>query len=548
MALTKVHNRMVAGAVNNVLDYGADPTGFADSTSAIQAALNAGVTYIPTGTYRVTSSLLLPSATKVYGDGRRDTIINSEVIGDSLFKPNGEIVFCYIADMKLQGNNLTGASGNGHAINFIDPSAGGAFSPQNSVIERLEINGFRGQDIRERGVSTTICAAAIIMFDTLQNVVNEVLAQQCGHSFFMYTTQNCRITNSLAVEIDKYALFALNNENLIVDKCDLLSAGDGIVDPGYPSSPIGFDSGIVLSSQNQNFVLSNTKLKNIAGGSSVIRSIQSDNDTYSQNWIRASSNVDAPHKGIYAQHSYNIQIVQNTFHPSTTPFARKYQQVHLYNTLTHDTMTARIEGNTFGDVSASGIEYNILLEGNASTRSFSAYIGSNSFGFNSARASATTVDYDIKINNCLIEASQIQSNLFIASTNVTRSACVFASSITDTNNQIGPNRFSSNGGTITAEYSGIQPSKFYGSKLYNIGSIANASRETTNVTVTGASLSAPNFVSVGYSKDILGLNVWGYVSATNTVTVVFENNTGGTVDPDSGGLAIVVTRWPLSAI
>ena len=279
MALTKVHNRMVAGAVNNVLDYGADPTGFADSTSAIQAALNAGVTYIPTGTYRVTSSLLLPSATKVYGDGRRDTIINSEVIGDSLFKPNGEIVFCYIADMKLQGNNLTGASGNGHAINFIDPSAGGAFSPQNSVIERLEINGFRGQDIRERGVSTTICAAAIIMFDTLQNVVNEVLAQQCGHSFFMYTTQNCRITNSLAVEIDKYALFALNNENLIVDKCDLLSAGDGIVDPGYPSSPIGFDSGIVLSSQNQNFVLSNTKLKNIAGGSSVIRSIQSDNDT-----------------------------------------------------------------------------------------------------------------------------------------------------------------------------------------------------------------------------------------------------------------------------
>lgn len=548
MALTKVHNRMVAGAVNNVLDYGADPTGVADSTSAIQAALNAGVTYIPTGTYRVTSSLLLPSATKVYGDGRRDTVINSEVIGDSLFKPNGEIVFCHIADMKLQGNNLTGASGNGHAINFIDPSAGGAFSPQNSVIERLEIDGFRGQDIRARGVATTICAAGIIMFDALQNVVNEVLVQGCGHGFFMYTTQNCRITNSVAVEIDKYALFALSNENLIVDKCDLLNAGDGVVDPGYPASAIGFDSGIVLSSQNQNFVLSNTKLKNIAGGSSAIRSIQSDNDTYTQNWIRASNNVDAPHKGIYAQSSYNIQIVNNTFHPATTAFARKYQQVHLYNTLTNDTMAARIEGNTFGDVSASGIDYNILIEGNASTRSFSAYIGSNTFGFNTARASATTVDYDIKINNCLIEASQIQSNLFIASTNVTRSACVFASSITDTNNQIGPNRFSSNGGTITAQYSGITPSKLYGSKLYNIGSIATGNRETTTVTVTGASLSVPNFVSVGYNKDILGLNVWGYVSATDTVTVVFENNTGGTVDPASGGLAVVVTRWPFSAI
>lgn len=548
MALTKVHNRMVAGAVNNVLDYGADPTGVVDSTAAIQAALNAGATYIPTGTYRVTSSLLLPSSTKVYGDGRRDTVINSEVIGDSLFKPNGEIVFCYIADMKLQGNNLTGASGNGHAINFIDPSAGGAFSPQNSVIERLEIDGFRGQDIRERGVATTICAAGIIMFDALQNVVDEVLVQECGHGFFMYTTQNCRITNSVAVGIDKYALFALDNENLIVDKCDLINAGNGVVDPGYPSSSIGFDSGIVLSSQNQNFVLSNTKLKNIAGGSSAIRSIQSDNDTYTQNWIRAANNVDAPHKGIYAQRSYNIQIINNTFHPATTAFARKYQQVHLYNTLTNDTMAARIEGNTFGDVSAADIDYNILIEGNASTRSFSAYIGSNTFGFNTARGSATTVDYDIKIDNCLIEASQIQSNLFIASTNVTRSACVFASSITDTNNQIGPNRFSSNGGTITAQYSGVTPSKLYGSKAYNVGSITDGNRETTTVTVTGASLSLPSFVSVGYGADLQGLNCWGYVSATDTVTVVFENNTGGTVDPAGGGISVVVTRWPFSTL
>lgn len=41
MSLTKATYSMIQGAVTNVLDYGADSTGVADSTSAIQAAINA---------------------------------------------------------------------------------------------------------------------------------------------------------------------------------------------------------------------------------------------------------------------------------------------------------------------------------------------------------------------------------------------------------------------------------------------------------------------------------------------------------------------------
>ena len=44
MALTKTTQRMLSGGVINVLDYGADPTGSADSSSAIQAAINAAKT------------------------------------------------------------------------------------------------------------------------------------------------------------------------------------------------------------------------------------------------------------------------------------------------------------------------------------------------------------------------------------------------------------------------------------------------------------------------------------------------------------------------
>lgn len=41
MSLTKVSYSMITGAAFNILDFGADPTGAADSTSAIQAAINA---------------------------------------------------------------------------------------------------------------------------------------------------------------------------------------------------------------------------------------------------------------------------------------------------------------------------------------------------------------------------------------------------------------------------------------------------------------------------------------------------------------------------
>ena len=74
MSLTKVTYSMINGAAVNVLDYGADPTGVTDSTSAIQAALtyvaaNDGAVVIPDGTYLVSSTLVCDAA-----NSRRITI------------------------------------------------------------------------------------------------------------------------------------------------------------------------------------------------------------------------------------------------------------------------------------------------------------------------------------------------------------------------------------------------------------------------------------------------------------------------------------------
>lgn len=75
MALTKVSYSMIEGAVFNVLDYGADPTGVADSQPAIQAAVDEAVSapyiapyaapyktvFIPAGYYKMGAPLVIPA-------------------------------------------------------------------------------------------------------------------------------------------------------------------------------------------------------------------------------------------------------------------------------------------------------------------------------------------------------------------------------------------------------------------------------------------------------------------------------------------------------
>lgn len=65
MALTKTSFSMITGTPVNVLDYGADPTGVADSAAAIRNAFDAvpqtgGGLYFPPGTYSVQSTVIIP--------------------------------------------------------------------------------------------------------------------------------------------------------------------------------------------------------------------------------------------------------------------------------------------------------------------------------------------------------------------------------------------------------------------------------------------------------------------------------------------------------
>lgn len=99
MTLTKAHNRMIAGSKVNVLDYGADPTGVADSAPAFQAAIDAnlGATImVPAGTYKINTTLSMDttglgdtSVCQFEGVGMYKTILNNQSGGPTIWVESG---------------------------------------------------------------------------------------------------------------------------------------------------------------------------------------------------------------------------------------------------------------------------------------------------------------------------------------------------------------------------------------------------------------------------------------------------------------------------
>jgi hypothetical protein len=79
MSLTKTSFAMITGAVANVLDYGADPTGADPSDSAFTQAFATGAkhVYVPQGTYKTTAVINRPAGVRLFGDGATFSVIQA---------------------------------------------------------------------------------------------------------------------------------------------------------------------------------------------------------------------------------------------------------------------------------------------------------------------------------------------------------------------------------------------------------------------------------------------------------------------------------------
>jgi hypothetical protein len=112
MSLTKVSYSMLYGAPINVLDYGADPTGVADSTAAFVAAQVAGKNiYVPPGTY-ILDELRIQDGVQIIGAGYVNTIFKQA-------HPNRFVINCladastgFLSSLNLCNFTVLGATGS----------------------------------------------------------------------------------------------------------------------------------------------------------------------------------------------------------------------------------------------------------------------------------------------------------------------------------------------------------------------------------------------------------------------------------------------------
>lgn len=121
----------------SVLDFGADPTGNTDSSTKIQAAIDAAYrVYFPSGTYLVQTKLLPSHAVDLVGESRESVTLQLEVNDFGLETTvSGRTVS--IRDMTITGDTALAANAG---INLFDNG--------DRPLERLEVHGFARQGIK----------------------------------------------------------------------------------------------------------------------------------------------------------------------------------------------------------------------------------------------------------------------------------------------------------------------------------------------------------------------------------------------------------------
>jgi hypothetical protein len=158
MSLTKATYSMIRGACFNALDFGADPTGVANSTTAIQAAIDAaqgGALYIPEGTYLCSAQLEVNANTLIFGDGRSASILSFTHTGRGLFS-SFPVNTTNVADIKLRDFGITCTNASNTDGGYVDIC--GTFID----LENIKITGFKFGVVLDQSELVTILRCEII--------------------------------------------------------------------------------------------------------------------------------------------------------------------------------------------------------------------------------------------------------------------------------------------------------------------------------------------------------------------------------------------------
>lgn len=200
MALTKATFSMIEGASINVLDYGVTGNGITDDTTAIQAAVNAGVAqnkavYFPNGAYLITTTINLPNNITLYGETQRKINTGGNTYG-TFIKTAADITMMQTSStgdtygIRIENISFSGNSSTGSALTIGVDSA--SYLAYGITLRNIDIQ-FVGNGIKLNG-------AAYITY--LENI-SMAGTDRAGSYGIWY--RRCQIAECHAMKVENFA-------------------------------------------------------------------------------------------------------------------------------------------------------------------------------------------------------------------------------------------------------------------------------------------------------------------------------------------------------
>ena len=578
MSLTKVTYSMIEGAPASPFSFGAVGDGIADDSAALQAAANTGLpldlggaSYFTTATITITNDIIGRgeitadaaggAATMIVVDADNVTLRDVTLIGNSANAAAGANIAvsaedrswltlqnCTITNGRIRHRNTQLSYQYGLRIENCDIDCdftlNDYITTQNDIIT---VRGINGVWIENNNITFTNCHRVVKLADTeawttadpitayrTRNVLfaGNVITGSTGSNkqvvdMFSGTTDAILSDNNIVVtgfnrvfenKTDSWAQnFPLNNT--IVDNHlsndGLVLNFAGTLGDSDPSVDVGF--------QNLRIVGNVLIRSGVTAGSAVDIRWMSRLD-FSRNTIvvPTANNSGA---GAYAANLYSCEYMQiegNSFNS-----AYQVSAITSGGDRTHNAPMRSIvmQGNAITDWNGSAVRGGIVFR--ALTSAEVADLCISCVG-NSIRQELTAA---VGTAGC-ISLDTVTIKKFVATGNV-------GNAVADPTDE----RIRLVSATVAQLVDETNSWNLIGSvsATYDPPSILDGDNASTTVTVTGAALG--DFVEVSFSRNLANIIMTSWVSTTDTVTVLLQNESGGTVDLASGTLRVRVMRY-----
>lgn len=422
----------------------------------------------------------------------------------------------------VQGNRCYGGQYAIHGIAVQDPGGVGTYLPQHNKV----INNWVGDHIGY-GIMVYIGGSQEshnhVIGNTVQNITGTHLTGQSGTGIYCVgnglgglkvhdnTIRNCCSATTSAINgPGGVTITDTPTGSIRISVCgntvEHMTQGHGILISGALGGAVVESNCIRLPSTNDGTG---------AGGAGLagncLRVVNSNNVTVTANECLHNGPqdcilvyaTDTDHKNIVLSANGCVSAAGN-------PIRVARDAAWTHTNVTIEGNTGETTSNTPNVIQVSGVDR--------------CTITGNSGGCGSQPAISLTAT----LNTRLANNSMNTTGATAVSTNGTCTGSLY-----DRSNQI-PGAFSNGGTGFTFE------KLLTGSATYDPPSLADGDGGTTTVTVTGATTGERAFAT--FSNDLSGIILHAWVSSADTVSVRFQNETGGVVDLASGTLRAYVIK------